>query len=192
MIAQSLLRGASRRLEKEIKSHALKLEKAGVRALNKTATSVRQASSVEVRQTLNIKASFVKRLLVIRKARRGNMRSSIEATYKKVPVIQFSGVRQTKKGVSVRMRKDKPRKTFSSAFIATMPSGHKGVFRRSLSAKKRTKGRPATSSPNLKITEIHGPNVQGIFADKTEKLLLIGNPILEKNINRELEYELSK
>jgi len=192
MIGASSVRKATRQLEKEIKSHALKLEKAGVRALNKTATSVRQASSVEVRQTLNIKASFVKRLLVIRKARRGQMRSSIESSYEKVPVIQFGGVRQTKKGVSVRMRKDKPRKTFSGAFIAKMPNGHTGVFRRSLSAGKRSKGRPSTSSPNLKITEIHGPTVQGIFADKTDKILLIGNPILEKNINRELEFELSK
>lgn len=192
MVKGPSIGGVSRQLEKNINRRAKGLRVAGARAINKTITSVRQASSVEVRKTLNLKASFVKRLLTVRKAKAAFLSGSIDSKYVKAPAIQFGGVRQTKKGVSVRLRKDQPRKLFKGAFIATMPNGHKGVFRRSLSATRFSKGRPTTSSPNLKISELHGPSVQQIFAEKQDKLVALGSPIFNRNLNREIEFELSK
>ena len=141
---------------------------------------------------LNLKAAFVKKQLSIKKANRAMPVAEIRSKYAPVPVISFNGVRQTKKGVSVRMRKDKTRKLFKGAFIAKMPNGHRGVFRRSLSATHRTKGRPSTSSPNLKINEIKGPTVQGVFAEKLDALVRLGDPVLEKNLDREVDFALSK
>ena len=90
------------------------------------------------------------------------------------------------------MRKDKTRKLFKGAFIARMPNGHQGVFRRSKKSTKFTKGRPSTSSPNLKIYELYGPNVQGIFAEKTDDIIRVSDGVLIKNLNREINFALRK
>jgi len=182
----------SNHLAREVKQHGRLLQKAGVRALNKTATTVRKNSGIEVRKTLNLKASVVKKQLSIKKANAANPVAEIASTYKSVPVSHFNGVRQTKKGVSVTLRKDKTRKLFKGAFIRTMPNGHKGVFRRSSKATRYSKGRPQTSSPNLKIQELKGPTVQGVFVEKLDHLVVQGNPILDKNLNHEIDYALSK
>lgn len=192
MITSPSIKAVNKRLQKDVKAHATRLQTAGVRALNRTATSVRKISSDKVRETLNIKASFVKKLLFVQRAKRGKFSSKIAARYERVPVIAFNGVRATKKGVSVRMRKDKPRKLFSGAFIQRMKSGHVGVFRRSLNAKKWTDGRPRSSSPNLKITELKGTSVQAIFAEHLNEIILRGDPIFQKNISREIDFALRK
>lgn len=192
MLQASSVSKISNKLIKEVKQHERLLQKAGVRALNKTATSVRKNSGVEVRKVLNLKAATVKQQLGIKKANAANPVASITSTYKAVPVISFNGVRQTKKGVSVKLRKDKPRLLFKGAFIGTMPNGRKGVFRRSSKATRYSKGRPKTSSPNLKIQEMKGPTVQGVFVEKLDLLVAQGNPILDKNLNREIDYVLRK
>ena len=192
MLQATSIEKLSRDLSRSIDRRGRLLQIAGVRALNKTATTVRQRSGVEIRTVLNLKAKAVKDQLSIKKARGNDAVAEIRSRHKSVPLIQYNGVRQTKKGVSVRMRKDKPRKLFKGAFISTMPSGHKGVFRRSSRATHHSKGRARTSSPNLKINELRGPTVQSVFAEKLDALVRIGDPILELNLSREIDFVLSK
>ncbi|MBA7613751.1 hypothetical protein ES703_21007 [subsurface metagenome] len=45
-------------------------------------------------------------------------------------LLAFPGTRQTKRGVSYRISRTVGRKTIEHGFIATMPSGHRGVFAR--------------------------------------------------------------
>lgn len=165
---------ASRALEKEIKRQAKAVQVGSVRALNKTATSVRVVASKQIRATLNVKAAFVKKSLGIGRARRGDLRSSIKSLYLPIPLSKFSGVRPTKKGVSVRMRKDHPRKNFKGAFIRNGV-----VYRR-------------VGRARLPIKKLHGPSVHAIFGEKIEKLVALGDPILEKNLDHEIAYALSK
>lgn len=192
MLQALSIKKISNQLARDVKQHGRLLQKAGVRALNKTATTVRKNSSVEVRKVLNLKASLVKKQLGIKKANAANPVAQIQSMYKPVPAVAFNGVRQTKKGVSVKMRKDKSRHLFKGAFIRIMPNGHKGVFKRSSKATRRTKGRPSTSSANLKVSELHGPSVQAVFAESLNKLVAQGDPILDKNLSREIDYALSK
>jgi hypothetical protein len=65
--------------------------------------------------------------------------ASITATGKRQKLINYS-VQQTQKGVSVQIYRNKPREIIKTAFIATMKSGHKGVYERKTS--QRGKGTP--------------------------------------------------
>jgi hypothetical protein len=65
------------------------------------------------------------------------------------------------------------------AFIATMPSGHRGVFQRS-------------SGPALPIYQLHGPSLVRVF----EKFLPLGasraREQLGKNLKSEINFVLSR
>jgi len=195
MLAMSFAKSASRAIEKEIDGHARKIEKASIRALNKTVRTGRTAASKIIRKTVNVKAKAVNKSLKIERAKKGKPVARIQSTYKAIPVIEFSGVRQTKKGVSVRMRKDMPRKLFRGAFIATMKSGHKGVFRRlgKQYLKRWSPGRKQTrGTENLPIKELYGPPVHNIFGDKINEIIRVSDGVLEKNLDHEIKFELSK
>jgi len=170
---------AFKAMKNDVHSHSAKLKRAGSRALNKTATTGRKISVKEVRNEINIKAGAARKQIGIRRARPLNLKSVLLVKYKPIPLAAYAGVRQTKKGVSVQMMKSKPRKLFKGAFIATMPSGHKGVFLR------KGKGR-------LPIQELYGPNVQSVFVEKTMLIEDQSLPVLEKNLKHEIAYEMSK
>jgi len=61
-------------------------------------------------------------------------------------LLAFPGTKQTKRGVSYRLSRTAGRKTIEHGFIATMPSGHRGVFKR---------GEPS----RLPIEEKRGPSI---------------------------------
>jgi len=61
-------------------------------------------------------------------------------------LLAFPGTKQTKHGVSYRLSRTAGRKRIEHGFIATMPSGHRGVFAR---------GGPS----RLPIREARGPSI---------------------------------
>lgn len=61
-------------------------------------------------------------------------------------LLAFPGTKQTKRGVSYRLSRTAGRKRIEHGFIATMPSGHRGVFAR---------GQPS----RLPIVEARGPSI---------------------------------
>lgn len=185
---------ALRAAEKEVRGHAKKLRKAQVRALNKTAVTMRKRASDAVRQVTNIKAAAAKKQIAIKRARANDLRSGLNVIHKPVPLSAFSGARQTKTGVSVQMRKDKPRKFFKGAFAAVMPTGHKGFFIRDRRAKSATgrdsKGR--VKKGRLPIKQLYGTNVQSVFVDKIAVIESESIKVLNKNLDHEVKYEMSK
>ncbi len=162
-------------LAKELNDTNRKMRKAGVRALNKTATQGRNIAQREIRRTINVKASRIKKVLSVKRAANSNPMAAIRAGYRQFPVVWYNGVRQTKKGVSVKMRKDMPRFLFKGAFIAEMPGGHRGAFRR------RGKAR-------LPIKELKGPNPQSVFAEHIDIILKKNDAVLERVYNHELDF----
>lgn len=175
----ALRAAGSKALLNEVRRQQKGYRRAAVRALNKTATQARNQSARTVRETLNIKAGDAKKLLTLQRARPSRLRSGVGATYNKIPLIRFNSVRQLKRGgVSVRVRKDQPPLRLRNAFIATMPSGHKGVFYR--------KGRR-----RLPILEAHGPSLQTVFGEKLPALVAKTEPLLFKLLDREINYEFN-
>jgi len=132
--------------------------RAMVRALNKTAEQVRTAASREIRRAgYNIPAATIKRQLKMGYASSGNLRATVTAGGKPIPLINY-GARQTGKGVSVNVLRG--RRIIAGAFIATMPSGHKGVYVREANAKHKKVMRGTKAEWHaLPIRELFGPSV---------------------------------
>lgn len=178
-------KGLHRRLAKQAEAEARAIRRGAVRALNLTAVSARAAAAKQVRGVLAIKAGAAKKQFRINKATPVALSARLEARAKPIPASAF-GVRRIRSGVSVQFRKDKPRITFKGAFVRTMKSGHRGVFRRARGAARWSKGRPRTSSPNLPIKEIFGPQVVGIFEERIARVVQETAPVLEKNLDHEI------
>ena len=140
-------------------------DKAMASALNKMAAQVKTAASREVRAAgYNLKAEIIKKGIKVRRASPGNLRASVVASGRPIPLIQY-GARQTAKGVTVSVLKG--RKLIKGAFIATMPSGHRGVFVREAGGKHKKVNRGGKASwHELPIRELFGPAVPDGLANK--------------------------
>ena len=100
---------------------------AHVSACNRAAASVR-AEAVRIMRKVypGFKAAAIRATMQIIRATQMRPTATVRVRGRRTPLIDFSA-RQTRVGVSVRIR---ARKVVKGAFIATMPSGHRGVFRR--------------------------------------------------------------
>ncbi len=111
------------------------LKRAIIRALKKAgATALRDMRSEAVkriRQRKRIKPRFISRALSLRRNRSGDIASmawAVDVSGDPVPLVAYPH-RQTARGVSVEVNRGK-RTLVKGAFVATMKSGHEGVFRR--------------------------------------------------------------
>lgn len=103
------------------------LRKAGATALR----DMRSEASKRIRARKRIKVSYIARALKLRRPSGGDiagMEWALDVSGEPVPLVAYPH-RQTKKGVSVSVNRGK-RTLVKGSFVATMKSGHKGVFRR--------------------------------------------------------------
>jgi len=170
-----------------------------VRALNKTLTGVRTDASAAIREIITAKKAAVDETFKLEKASTGNLRAAISSIGKPLALIDYSS-RQTAKGVSVQVRKDRSRKVVSAAFIAKMNSSHQGVFWREYhGSSKKPKNADLTygqlpRSYRLKIKERFGPRVPDIMGNEPvmKTILAQAEKRLHDNLEHETDYEMSK
>lgn len=128
-----------------------KLPQITVRALNRTAEQVRTHAVKELKGRASDEAglgvSGFRRAIAIRRATRVSLTATLSASGKAIPLILF-GARQTASGVSASPWGR--RRGYKGAFITTMPSGHRGVFRRA-------------SKARLPIRELYGASLPREF-----------------------------
>ena len=139
--------------------------KALVSAINKTLGKVRTQEKKAIGDEVNLKAGAIGELISVHKATSTTLAGAIRVKRRKVPLIEY-GARQTKQGVSVAVRKGKGRELQIRYFIAVMPTGHIGVFKRRAGAKAKLvdieNGRKVYHG--LKIDEVFGPTAVGVLA----------------------------
>jgi len=158
-----------------------------MRSLNRSASSGRTAISRVISKDMGIKVSEVRDRINILNATLTALRVVIYASAKRIPLIQFkaSGPEPSRgRGRSVRAGG----KSYPGAFIATMGSGHRGVFIRS-GASRRSAG---AWSLNLPIAELTRASIAHVFK-KHEQVAL--DRVLEqlgKNLGHELAFEMSQ
>lgn len=192
------------------------LRSAMTRAANRTATGTVVQISKSVRERVPMPASVVKKATKVRKATQSNPTAFVDTAGKRLPLIVFKA-RQTAKGVTYDKGDGKER--HNRAFIETMPLnfagsrilaldseggniGHKGVFVRTWTFEHSRKFGSKKSDrawgrmPNkyrLPIKERFGPAVAEILGGNTlKKVMDYTQDRLNKEINHEIEYELSK
>lgn len=106
------------------------VRKAGSTALR----DMRAEASKRVRARKRVRVKAIRRALVMARPRGGpidGMEWGVHVRGDAMRLIDYPGVRQTKRGVSVAVNKGGGRTLIEGAFIATVGSGgHRGVFRR--------------------------------------------------------------
>lgn len=111
------------------------LKSALKRALRKSGSTalrdMRSEARKRIRARKRIKGRYISRALTLRRAKGSDiaaMEWAIDVSGEPVPLVAYPH-RQTKKGVSVEVNRGK-RTLVAGSFVATMKSGHQGVFRR--------------------------------------------------------------
>ena len=151
------------------------------RSINRTTAGARADIAREIAGRVNMKQAAIKKGIIQKKSNRNYWQGELDITSRRIPLIEFSAG-QTARGVTYRIDKTGGRQLRESAFIATMASGHTGVFRR------KAKGR-------LPIVELRGPSVGIVFegaAGLTRRIEALAYKKLEQNIDSQVRYILEK
>lgn len=119
---------AVRRIERMVRHIPNAMRRIVPPALNRTATWTRTRHAREVARQMTIKVRDARRQMFVQKAHRNKWMARVLINNARVPLIALtpkqtgSGVHYNIPGVVSLTRR--------SAFLATMPSGHRGVFQR--------------------------------------------------------------
>lgn len=100
------------------------INRAATRALNKTLTWTGGQGRRILAQESGLALKSLKSRVRIGKASRSTLRGSVWFGLAPVKAIYAGGARQTKTGVTARGL------SYTGAFLATMPTGHLGIFKR--------------------------------------------------------------
>jgi hypothetical protein len=150
------------------------------RALNRTATSVRAAVAPVIARDIGLKVGWVKDELKIHKSSVQRLRASVSVRGARVPLIQLMGPEPSRgKGTGVRYRTSTGRGHIRDAFIGTMRSGHRGVYKR-------------TSKARLPIQELFGVSLPFVFHKHLEFGMKQSEELLAKNIEREFRFVMGQ
>ena len=165
-----------RRIEADLAAVPKAMPKVMSRAVNKTATSARTVIVRQVAAEMPLKQATLRKRVRLTRASWRRWRAVVRLTGKRIPLIQF-GARQTRRrGVTYRIRKTDRRRLAASAFVATMPSGHRGVFRRRPGAQR------------LPIDELFGPSLQAAVDDIDQ----LARRTLGRKLDRDLGEEIDR
>lgn len=168
------------------------------RAVNKTMVGVRTDSVQEVYNVLSLTKTRIRKDFKITKMTFGAPVARISSTGKPISLTTFSGTRQIKAGVSVKIKRSGARKVIKHAFIESV-KGSKQAFRREYRGPRSAikpgfvyAGMPARY--RYPIQRLTGPRIQDVYDDHRvmKTVLKKADDRLSLNLNRELNYELSK
>lgn len=155
------------------------------RAVDRAAKSGRAFMRQKIAADTGIAPKNVERDIAIEKV--GQEQANLVVQGRRIPLVAFSAKgpepsRGRGRGVSYRLPGSAGR--VSNAFIATMESKHRGVFKRAANAKGRG---PKPNRSQLPIIELYGPSLPHVF----EKYLPDGAAHAEEALRKNLEHEIS-
>lgn len=155
------------------------------RAINKSMTGIRTDATAEIYKELNLTKKRIRKDFKIRKMTWTKLEAWINSKGKPVGLASFTGTWQTKKGVSAKVKRATRKKVIRHAFTNPV-GGIKHAFLR-----KKVGGVRVGRYPIERLT---GPRIQDIYANKQvmARVLKKADARMSKNLNRELNYELSK
>lgn len=152
------------------------VERALVRAVNRTVRWVHVRVSRLAAADLAVAQKLIRRALSATRARAGKSRAVVVLPRRRyrIPAFKLGSARQTRTGVTVRGGR-----RYDGAFLATMPSGRRGVFER-------------TSARRLPIQEKHLSIVEHVREAMEEIGGTAAVEQLRKTFEHELNFELSR
>jgi hypothetical protein len=163
-----------------------------VRALNRAGVSTRALMASKVAGDTKLRVGTVRDEIRIDRATPKKPTVRLEIRGRRIPLIEFRArgpvpSRGRGRGVTATLPSGAGR--YPHAFIATMRSGHTGVFQRVPGAQRHG---PAPHRSQLPIYELRGPSLPHVFAKYAGEGLARGQESLLKNLQSELQFALSK
>ena len=174
------------------------LEKAAARrtlqrSLSKAKRVMKTEARRQVQRRLNVSVRGFNRATKTTTALRQRRALAAEVRIQGLPVpaIEFRGTRQTKRGVSVQIKPGGARTIWKNSFIATMDSGHRGVFQRH---PQKIKPRTKPKYHALSIREMMGPHViRALDRPRTRRLVTAkGKRAFLDEFDRQVKLSLSE
>lgn len=150
------------------------------RALNRALTTGRALMAREIAKDLGLKSADAKDAISTEEARPDKLQVRMAASLQRIPLIKFgaSGPEPSLgkgRGVSYKIGV-RPRSRIANAFIATMKSGHRGVFTRAGKARL----------PLAK--EKAGPSIGHVFGQKRPEVVTAMQAAFEARLDHELAF----
>jgi hypothetical protein len=158
------------------------------RAINRAATTLKSDASREVRQSYALKARYVGgRTIDVQRSSPSTLTALIRVKGGQIPISQFGSPRQTKKGVTVTVRKGKGRDFYPRAFFAILRGGQREVY-------WRAKGSAGKLVPRGPLRILLGPSVAQIASAKpfTAKLLRTARERIVTTLRQEIRFRLNR
>ena len=155
-----------------------KVDKVIYRAINRAVGTMRSRMIKAAAKLLGIKQKIVKGRVWVQKATRKKLFAQVRGGAYGFPYMLFAPV-QTETGVRVKVKK---KFVIEHAFIATMPSGHVGVFRR----------RQPVKGPRLPILEERTDSITEVIREVGAQpdIVAAGRETLNKRIAQEMNLIL--
>ena len=150
-----------------------------LRSLVKVADQAETLGNRMVRETYNMKRADVDKAITVTPSSISKLQVDIRVKGRRQPLLMFQA-KQLRKGVKITVKRG-GRSLLPHAFIATMKSGHKGVFTREPKAKRLPIGEKFTIS----VAEMFGSKT---IVDSIEALMLDKFPGILEN---QLQFYLS-
>jgi hypothetical protein len=165
---------------------------AQVRALNRAIVSANVVMIRAISGDLGVSAKTVRERINVQQATPERLRARLYANAKRIPLIDFGakGPEPSRgRGRGVTVKSASGRRVIPNAFIATMGSGHRGVFQRVAGASGR-RG-PAPKRSQLPIRELFGPSIWKVFQKLEYIGIEKGREALIKNLRSEFRFVLA-
>lgn len=156
--------------------YPMRVNRAMVRALNRSIASGRTVMVRKIARNTGLRSKDVRDAMRMDEASLSRPEARLGTGIKRIPLLDFQA-RQTARGVSYNLGRG--RQTLAGAFIATMKSGHNGVFMRM--TKKR-----------LPIRELLGPSLGHVFAKYRPLGIARVQEVFEQNLDHELDFAKSQ
>lgn len=146
------------------------------RAINRTVDMAATDLKRRVTERIKLPKGEIAKGIGKHKATFTNLSGSVDAKPYRPSLMKFSGTRQLKRGVKYRIGSEGFR-LIEHAFIATMTSGHRGVFKR-------------TGPSHLPIKELKGPSIWKVITN-TPGLLNEANQKAVENLSKQVNDYMS-
>lgn len=170
--------------EFEIRLAVLKRPQAPlVRALNRSIGSGQTLAVRSVSGEMGLKAATVRNYIKTTPATPSRLEATIYASARRVPLVAFNarGPEPSRgKGGGVRAKLAGGAGSYPHAFLATMRSGHRGVFQR------------RAGSGRQPIAELHGPSTWQAYQKVEPAVRARTAEQLAKNVEHEISFALSR
>jgi hypothetical protein len=152
------------------------------RAVNRAGVAGRTAMVKAISQDTGLLAKYVTREIKLDKATRTTPTVTFTVSGKRLPLIAFGArgpepSRGRGRGVSYRLPTGRGR--VENAFIATMPQGHRGVFKR-------------VGGGRLPIIELRGPSIPHVFEKFIPQFIAAAQEGITKSLLHEISFAKSK